>query len=37
MKITAVETEIREVPVTHPYVWRKGLPGSGTHAISSSC
>ena len=35
MKITAVETEIIEVPVKHPYVWRKGLPGSGTHSIST--
>ena len=35
MKITAVETEIIEVPVKHQYVWRKGLPGSGTHAIST--
>jgi hypothetical protein len=35
MKITAVETEIREVPVKHPYDWRKGLPGSGMHSIST--
>ena len=35
MKITAVETEILKEPVKHQYVWRKGLPGSGTHSIST--
>jgi len=35
MKITAVETEILEEPVKHQYVWRKGLPGSETHSIST--
>jgi L-alanine-DL-glutamate epimerase-like enolase superfamily enzyme len=35
MKITAVETEILEEPVRHQYVWRKGLPGSGTHSSST--
>ncbi len=30
MKITAVETTLREVPVRHPFRWRAGLPGSGT-------
>lgn len=35
MKITAVETEIIERPVKHQFVWRAGLPGSGTHIIST--
>ena len=35
MKITAVETEIIERPVKHQYVWRQGLPGSGTHTSST--
>ncbi len=30
MKIVAVETEVTERPVKHQFVWRKGLPGSGT-------
>jgi hypothetical protein len=34
-KITAVETEIVEEPVKHQYVWRMGLPDSGTHSIST--
>ncbi len=33
MKITAVEVEVREAPVRHPFRWRKGLPGSGTSNI----
>lgn len=35
MKITAIETEIIEEPVKHQYVWRKGLPGSGTHSVTT--
>jgi L-alanine-DL-glutamate epimerase-like enolase superfamily enzyme len=35
MKIVAVETEIIETPVKHQFVWRKGLPGSGTVNIST--
>lgn len=35
MKIVAVETEVTERPVKHRFVWRKGLPGSGTHNIST--
>src|SRR5680860_360324 len=35
MKITAVETEIIDTPVKHQYVWRQGLPGSGTHTSST--
>lgn len=30
MKITAVEAEVRTEPVIDQFVWRKGLPGSGT-------
>jgi len=30
MKITAVETEVRTELVIDQFVWRKGLPGSGT-------
>jgi len=33
VKITAVEVEVREAPVRHPFRWRKGLPGSGTSNI----
>ena len=35
MKITAVETEVIETPVKHQFVWRQGLPGSGTHTTST--
>jgi len=35
MKIAAVDTEIVEHPVPHPFVWREGLPGSGSHTIST--
>lgn len=30
MRITAVEAQVRTEPVIDRYVWRKGLPGSGT-------
>ncbi|MGI8483710.1 MAG: enolase C-terminal domain-like protein, partial [Thermomicrobiales bacterium] len=30
MKITAVEIEVHVEPVVDQFVWRKGLPGSGT-------
>jgi len=30
VKITAVEAEVRTEPVIDQFVWRKGLPGSGT-------
>lgn len=33
MKITAVEVEVRDEPVRHPFRWREGLPGSGTANI----
>jgi L-alanine-DL-glutamate epimerase-like enolase superfamily enzyme len=29
VKITAVEIEVHEEPVKHPFRWREGLPGSG--------
>lgn len=32
MKITAVETTVRTEPIVDQFVWRKGLPGSGTIA-----
>jgi L-alanine-DL-glutamate epimerase-like enolase superfamily enzyme len=35
MKIAAVDTEIVEHVVPHQFVWRGGLPGSGTHTIST--
>jgi L-alanine-DL-glutamate epimerase-like enolase superfamily enzyme len=35
MKIVAVETEVTERPVKHQFVWRKGLPGSGTTNITT--
>lgn len=31
MKITKINVETEIVPVKHQFVWRKGLPGSGTH------
>jgi L-alanine-DL-glutamate epimerase-like enolase superfamily enzyme len=31
VKITDIKVETSIVPVKHKYVWRKGLPGSGTH------
>lgn len=34
MKITAVETTVREVPVKHPFRWRAGLSGSGASTIA---
>ena len=30
MKITDIRVETAIVPVEHQFVWRKGLPGSGT-------
>jgi L-alanine-DL-glutamate epimerase-like enolase superfamily enzyme len=30
MKITAVDVQVRDEPVIDQFVWRKGLPGSGT-------
>lgn len=30
MKITSIRVEQQTVPVKHQFVWRKGLPGSGT-------
>ena len=30
MKITDIAVETAIVPVEHQFVWRKGLPGSGT-------
>ena len=35
MKITAVETEVIEEPIAEQFVWRKGLPGSGTVSITT--
>ena len=35
MKIVAVETDVTERPVRHQFVWRKGLPGSGTSNITT--
>jgi L-alanine-DL-glutamate epimerase-like enolase superfamily enzyme len=35
VKITAVETEIIEEPIKEQFVWRKGLPGSGTVSIQT--
>jgi L-alanine-DL-glutamate epimerase-like enolase superfamily enzyme len=31
VKITDIKVETSIVPVKHQFVWRKGLPGSGTH------
>ena len=30
VKITDIKVETSIVPVKHQFVWRKGLPGSGT-------
>ncbi|MGC4190779.1 MAG: hypothetical protein QM589_06405, partial [Thermomicrobiales bacterium] len=30
MKITDVKTTVRTEPIVDPFVWRQGLPGSGT-------
>jgi hypothetical protein len=35
VKIVAVETDVIEQPVKHQFVWRKGLPGSGTQTIET--
>lgn len=34
MKITAVNTIVRTEPVLDQFVWRKGLPGSGTENVT---
>ncbi|MGB3306071.1 MAG: enolase C-terminal domain-like protein [Thermomicrobiales bacterium] len=32
MKITAVDVQVRVTPIVDQFVWRKGLPGSGTES-----